>query len=983
MGKHNLISSFDRREDREREPHAPETLRRLRVLSSVHDTLEPSLLARANDTVARYIDEVAAHAPRMYRNRDDGGHDDGWQLFDASILEDPSAQIDWRPQAKLLGLNASAGVGKSYGFLLSLAKQCHEHKHMTAAVLSPAHYLSEQSFNKFVSQAAALGIDAEEFARVFIAVDEGCSRTCHRLGSRRPEKQRKFMSKCGVRAKNFCHKVVDKETGMVINPGCPFVEDCDYWKQFEGAETIRVWFHTYAAAQKESLRLAGIDIKFDRRCLDESLLSLYVEQEVIRLDHLPITSEASMLNSIDNRSTETKEDLSEESVLVFAALLKFMNTARVGEKGEKGAICDGDASFIPAPDLFRLHDTFTQLYRHTLRADPHEYGYDYKADVPKDRRSAYKVTLDTLARQREEAKAAMLGCELLLGFHVDGQMRGYDVDRHNNEITIYRRAGFSKMSEAEYAAEWATYEQSIRKWVSNKVTISRVRRRETPLSEMNEMQRMLIDDVIWEEPDEKTGKMKPRWTNPKPRRPRHMYVGATLEYYDATLTPEVFNETLRREPDVAASRDLSFQYILLPDRCDLVETIQVTGNKFSRGSLGIGDDTKKKTKDDETGRYLDPTEEELAEHKPVVLLKKIAAIIEYHKLRGDDPVVIAPKQIVPDNVASNAYVETLPELKKGEASAYMTHGAVAGRNDFEDTGALLIISQGFNESPRYHENMAIALTGRPVERIGLNYPNCDIEDYAKRGSGDNIVHSSRPTHPDPLVEAIRWQHMEGAQIQAIARARGVRRGRSVDGEQAPSCSRPLRVYQMQRLILDNPQTKWKKINQMLPSHQEYLEALGLQIPDLSQHGAMRLSNLLVPEVMHRSHSKQFTDRITVSQPEGWEEAIAVLPEAKGHRRSRVRVWIDPRHAERIIERGIALERGVSGVRTVLEELMETGAKNALLADVGARLQELQGGVTPSGQTVRKLIEELGQPRWFAIKKIKKGLAVVFLANVAH
>ena len=60
-----------------------------------------------------------------------------------------------------------------------------------------------------------------------------------------------------------------------------------------------------------------------------------------------------------------------------------------------------------------------------------------------------------------------------------------------------------------------------------------------------------------------------------------------------------------------------------------------------------------------------------------------------------------------------------------------------------------------------------------ADREDDHWPVMDGGIRMADGSGAPV---RQPHHPDPLVEAFRWSISEGAVLQAIGRARGVRRG---------------------------------------------------------------------------------------------------------------------------------------------------------------------------------------------------------------
>jgi len=71
------------------------------------------------------------------------------------------------------------------------------------------------------------------------------------------------------------------------------------------------------------------------------------------------------------------------------------------------------------------------------------------------------------------------------------------------------------------------------------------------------------------------------------------------------------------------------------------------------------------------------------------------------------------------------------------------------------------------------EGIAAVLFGRAVESVGGRYPNQQVRLEGQASGGKEAVEA--PFHPDPGAEAVRAALCEGELVQAIGRARAVRR----------------------------------------------------------------------------------------------------------------------------------------------------------------------------------------------------------------
>ena len=489
-----------------RDPMAAETQRRQRLLAA-YDADDPNILEHSNGMVRHLIREHIECLPDMRRNRDDTKLQH-WAQEDAERLHF-RGRLDWRDTPAALAINATAGLGKSYAFLENIADQCMSNEHVTAAILSPTHALSEQSFALFRTIAQEKHeAEAADFARVFIAIDEGCKRTCRRKEDFRPESKRKFMAGCGVGADGFCKR--KERNGDEIYAGCPYQFDCNYWQQFENADRIRVWFHTHAAAKSGSLRAAGIATRFDVIAIDENLLGLFTDQEEIDLSVLPLRERDSELQMVEE-GVGGAISYAPQTVRLRAAVEEFLNTHADGsERSEDGTpvIHDGNAFVILTRELLQLRETFERLVNHTLRADPGDFEFNTNGDTVRDfRTQKNKVTLETLAKQRVEAKTALLVCELLLSFHPGGRRCGYSHDPRTNAIILTRKTGFAdhahiyspqsehpdKIARLMYDAEafeqaWCDYETAVLHWRGRKKFIRELNKEPMSYFQLNDFQ---------------------------------------------------------------------------------------------------------------------------------------------------------------------------------------------------------------------------------------------------------------------------------------------------------------------------------------------------------------------------------------------------------------------------------------------------------------------------------------------------------------
>lgn len=118
-------------------------------------------------------------------------------------------------------------------------------------------------------------------------------------------------------------------------------------------------------------------------------------------------------------------------------------------------------------------------------------------------------------------------------------------------------------------------------------------------------------------------------------------------------------------------------------------------------------------------------------------------------------------------------------------------GAVTGLDRWREVDRIIVV--GRPATNRIDgEWLAEVLKGAPVEMVAdgeaARWPTVEAGIRMRDGTGCLV---RQPRHPDPIVEAMRWSVTEGAVLQAIGRARGVRR----------SADRPVHLTLMGELAL--------------------------------------------------------------------------------------------------------------------------------------------------------------------------------------
>jgi hypothetical protein len=103
---------------------------------------------------------------------------------------------------------------------------------------------------------------------------------------------------------------------------------------------------------------------------------------------------------------------------------------------------------------------------------------------------------------------------------------------------------------------------------------------------------------------------------------------------------------------------------------------------------------------------------------------------------------------------------------------------ISGLDDYKDVRLLILIGRTA-PGPGAMERMAAALSGvQPVlaqPKNGFAWYDEVVHGIRVKGQGERGVATKGDRHPDPFVEAVRWQIHEGELMQALGRARGINR----------------------------------------------------------------------------------------------------------------------------------------------------------------------------------------------------------------
>jgi putative DNA primase/helicase len=156
-------------------------------------------------------------------------------------------------------------------------------------------------------------------------------------------------------------------------------------------------------------------------------------------------------------------------------------------------------------------------------------------------------------------------------------------------------------------------------------------------------------------------------------------------------------------------------------------------------------------------------------------VRRLADLVMVEVASTDGEVLVVAQQAVVELLRG----ELLPRFAAGELPGRLHlahHGAVTGLNRWERVERALIVGRpavNRRDGERQAEVIGAQPVGVVADREDDHWPSATGGIRMDDGSGAPV---RQPRHPDPLVEALRWSISEGAVLQAIGRARGVRRG---------------------------------------------------------------------------------------------------------------------------------------------------------------------------------------------------------------
>ncbi len=911
-------------------PISSETWRRATILNHHRASLQ-----KATKNMPGYADKQLEHANASIRAIISDVLDQA-----IGLRRNTSSPADSMTSASWTALNATAGLGKTTIFLEELAKRVLSNPDFTAVIIVPRIELGEQIHADFLrmlrSRSKDPDLDPASLVRTYLGVENACARTTNQHGVKRILRQRQAASKAGVNAEKFCQPGTKTDyAGNLIHSGCPLRHHCQYWTQRIEADVPRVWIVSQAAIRSGALAGAGITTRFDLRFIDEGCTGLFTEAAEVDFSRLPAYEGRSMLNTQFNMLVGDAMSAADfNTYAIRCAGGAFIKGYR---DGSEGGLEDGDfmAAYriLPPAELeeqrFKLRTALDKF----LHPREGQYGSSESDDL-----SEYPAIVDLkqIRLMREEAEAAMLLCEFLLSFNQPGRAMGYTVNTRGKQpvISFTRRSGFAdrwlsdgdsiKHDGSEYAGLWQSYL------------------------------------------DREEGAARPAF----------QFLGSPIIYSDATLTPSVVEACFDNSPDfIRGQTSWSIQYILVPDNEQLVSVIKARDRKFSRSSVGVSRANEICEKDGDNDIILDgdggPVDRR-EELKRVASIQRIVSeIMKYHDRRGDNPVAIVPKAIVRDGETDSRRILALDQFDVVGAGgemrpAYITSGAVSGINGYDNAGALIVLSQGFSENPRDYENLAIALTGKPVARMGTSFQRCD------RHTGSlGFSPSNNPRQEDPLTEDLRWQAMEGQIIQAIARARGVRRGRSimVDGEEVPQCSKPPKIYLLNRLQLGDYVTEVRATKKVGPSILELLFDAGIWIDGLDQRSARpflkEMADLGVVPKNKIPGENMSLDDIPCPPAPGW--VATIVPQSRSAmRKKQVKIRVDQSKRFDLIRSGtLHIENGLTRCALLALETLDPSIERLAMRDLAAMV-EVDFGERPTSQAMRAAVEALEAPEIYEV-----------------
>jgi hypothetical protein len=129
-------------------------------------------------------------------------------------------------------------------------------------------------------------------------------------------------------------------------------------------------------------------------------------------------------------------------------------------------------------------------------------------------------------------------------------------------------------------------------------------------------------------------------------------------------------------------------------------------------------------------------------------------------------------------VCQKKFEQHLKEMKLPDNIKIEHYNDISGLDDYKDVRLMIMIGRTA-PGPQAMEAMAAALSGiQPAllkPKNGFVWYDQTVDGIRVRGQGENGVATKGDKHPDPFVEAIRWQIHEGELMQALGRARGINR----------------------------------------------------------------------------------------------------------------------------------------------------------------------------------------------------------------
>jgi hypothetical protein len=129
-------------------------------------------------------------------------------------------------------------------------------------------------------------------------------------------------------------------------------------------------------------------------------------------------------------------------------------------------------------------------------------------------------------------------------------------------------------------------------------------------------------------------------------------------------------------------------------------------------------------------------------------------------------------------VCQKRFEQHLKEMRLPDNITVEHYNDISGLDDYKDVRLMIMIGRTA-PGPRAMEAMAAALSGvQPVllkPKNGFVWYDQTLDGIRVKGQGENGVGTKGGRHPDPFVEAVRWQIHEGELMQALGRARGINR----------------------------------------------------------------------------------------------------------------------------------------------------------------------------------------------------------------